>query len=156
MVINLKSAALNNTFSEKDTGHSHQKLWRLWQTRMKWSLTAFRSQLYVMLMGEVRCPGLPCRRGDLDAGRPTVGDTGWLPQRPDTLAQPAWSLATQNVNTGQDGAWGQHPPPASMGCPFQLGGSCPPTAPSPHPSASPSRHQLQKCSPCLPPSPTHS
>ena len=60
MVINLKSAALNNTFSEKYTGHSHQKLWRLWQMRMKWSLTAFRSQLYVMLMGEVSCPGLPC------------------------------------------------------------------------------------------------
>ena len=39
---------------------------------------------------------------------------------------------------------------------LQLGGSCPLTAPFPHPSASPSGHQLQKCSPCLPPSPTHS
>ena len=39
---------------------------------------------------------------------------------------------------------------------LQLGGSCPPTAPFPHPSASPSGHQLQKCSLCLPPSPTHS
>lgn len=118
MVINLKNAALNNTFSEKYTGHSHQKLWRLRQMRMKWLLTAFRSQLYVMLTGEVRCSVLPCRRGDFDARRPTVGDTGWLLQRPDTLAQPAWSLATQNVKTGQDGACGQRPPPASMGCPF--------------------------------------
>lgn len=89
MVINLKNAALNNMLSEKYMGHSHQKLWRLQQMRMKRLLMLFRSQPTTCdAPGRCKVFRSPCREGDDDTTRSTVGDAGWFLQPPDTLAQP--------------------------------------------------------------------
>lgn len=50
------------------------------------------NQLHVMLVVDVRCSDPPCREGDVDTRRSTMGGAGWFPQPPDTLAQLAWSL----------------------------------------------------------------